>query len=586
MPTLFLPHRELRVAAAYFVLAVLAIVTTCFDHGLAFIWLANAFLIAILMRHPRRRWMRFIGWGALASALATGLTGAGWALAPFLAAANMAEVLVAAFLLRRGRSALICLGSMRWTLTLLSAAGIAGPVAMALVAMLPLWWLAGQQPADTLVRVIVGHGLSNMTIIPIATLYLTGGTGLWRNPGQGWTLKRDVPSFALFVAITTMVFLQEQVPLLFLPILPLTAITFNGGSRRIAVALMLLGGIGGTFTLFGSGPIQSFEATRGEAMQFFQFYLLSTVLTVVPIAAQLRSRNLLARRVRDSEARYRMLADHSSDLIAHTDLAGRALFVSPSVERIAGYDAESVTGRDIFDFIDPAHRSRVTDAHRRAITMNGEAQRIEYRGQIRSGEWRWFESLCRGVIGDRGRVTGIVSIVRDISDRKQREDELEVAALTNSLTGLPNRRAFRNAATLVMADQRLEESTIALFDIDHFKRVNDRFGHDLGDEVLKTFAALAQKLVRQRDVLARIGGEEFAIIFAGLAPAQATLVCERIRSVISETPFIAASGRVEITVSGGIAPLGRDGLDAALRRADKALYDAKSGGRDRLSLAA
>ena len=325
------PIREAGVSLAYLGLALLAIATARFDQGLAFVWIANSFLIAVLMRHPRRAWLRLVAWCFPASLLATGTLGAGWALSPFLAAANMAEALVAAFLLRQAGSALMRLGSARWIVALFRAAGLGGPFAMASVAMLPMWFLAGQQPAETLFRVVLGHGLSNMTFIPIFTLFLTGGSGLWRNRGPHWVMARDLPLFALFVGVTGLVFGQNSLPLLFLPILPLTGIIFSGGSRRSAVALMLLALIGGTSTLLGTGPLGLVGAGRGTEMQFLLFYLLATVFTVVPIVAQLRSRQLLALRVRDSEARYRMLADHSSDIITHTDLYGRALFVSPSM---------------------------------------------------------------------------------------------------------------------------------------------------------------------------------------------------------------------------------------------------------------
>lgn len=581
-----IPYRDAGVAIAYFGLAALAIATTRFDGGLAFIWLANAFLIAVLLRHRRRHWLRLVAWCVPASALATGLFGAGWGLAPFLAIANAAETLVAAWLLRRAHSSLMPLGSTRWTLTLLRAAGICGPLAMAAAAILPMWLLGGEQPAETLVRVVIGHGLSNMTFVPIFTLFLTGRPGQWRDRGPRWNSNSDVRMFALLVGVTGLVFVEPSLPLLFLPILPLTAIVFGGGSRRAAVALMFLAAIGGLCTSLGLGPMQIAGAARGAEMQFLIFYLLATTLTVVPIAAQLRSRRLLAQRVRDSEARYRMLADHSSDIITHTDLEGRALFVSSSMERIGGYEPRALLGRNIIEFIHPADHARVVQAYGQAIAGRGETVRMEYRGRVRSGEWRWFESLCRGVVGADGRVDGLVSIVRDISERKRREVELATAALTDPLTSLLNRRAFCEAAADLRLRQQLAPATVAIIDIDHFKRVNDCFGHAAGDEVLRAFAGVAQRLLRRRDVLARVGGEEFAILFPGLDPVAAARVCERIRAAVARTPFATAAGRIDITISGGVAPLGEDGLDAALRRADSALYEAKGRGRDRLSLAA
>ncbi|MEO7564440.1 MAG: GGDEF domain-containing protein, partial [Sphingomicrobium sp.] len=200
--------------------------------------------------------------------------------------------------------------------------------------------------------------------------------------------------------------------------------------------------------------------------------------------------------------------------------------------------------------------------------------------------WRWFESWCRGVVGKDGQVETLVNIVRDISERKQRDEQLAIAALTDPLTGLPNRRAFRNAAAEENIEQRSGVTALALIDIDYFKAVNDRYGHDAGDHVLTGFAVVAQRMLRRDDIIARVGGEEFAIIFPGLDLQNAAKACDRIRAAVANTAFPTAAGSVRITLSGGVALLGSDGLDGALRRADRALYEAKAKGRDRLSLAA
>ena len=116
--------------------------------------------------------------------------------------------------------------------------------------------------------------------------------------------------------------------------------------------------------------------------------------------------------------------------------------------------------------------------------------------------------------------------------------------------------------------------------------VNDEHGHDIGDWVLQRFAVIAQKSLRGGDLLARVGGEEFAIFFPGLDRDGAARVCERIRASIAAAQFPATAGPLRITVSGGVASLGSDGMEAALKRADTALYAAKSAGRDRMALAA
>ena len=125
-----------------------------------------------------------------------------------------------------------------------------------------------------------------------------------------------------------------------------------------------------------------------------------------------------------------------------------------------------------------------------------------------------------------------------------------------------------------------------MFDIDHFKAVNDRHGHDGGDDVLRAFAAIARRMVRDRDTVARIGGEEFAIFFPDTTVEQAMAVCDRLRREIGQSYLRAGRSLVRVTVSGGVTILGPEGIDHALRAADRALYHAKRNGRDQFGQAA
>jgi len=189
------------------------------------------------------------------------------------------------------------------------------------------------------------------------------------------------------------------------------------------------------------------------------------------------------------------------------------------------------------------------------------------------------------MVADNGEPDGILSVVRDITLQVQAEERLATAAMTDALTGLPNRRAFRAAAEdLMRAPAASRTDCIAIFDIDHFKKVNDRYGHEAGDEVLIHFARIARDMVRPGDLIARLGGEEFGAILPSTTLFDAMEVCERLRSEIG-TRFVTPEA-IRVTISGGVAMLTEEGLDAALRRADAALYEAKNGGRDQLMLAA
>ncbi len=180
----------------------------------------------------------------------------------------------------------------------------------------------------------------------------------------------------------------------------------------------------------------------------------------------------------------------------------------------------------------------------------------------------------------------IVSTI-DITERKRVNDELVQLATTDFLTGLPNRRQFM----LRLDDEqaRLQRdvggrAAVLMLDIDHFKEINDAHGHDCGDAVLRHLAGLMRDSQRKIDMLGRVGGEEFAILLPGADMEAARAFAERLRQRIADTPLAHKGGAIAITVSIGIAALAqaeRDG-DAALVRADQALYCAKRGGRNRV----
>ena len=162
-------------------------------------------------------------------------------------------------------------------------------------------------------------------------------------------------------------------------------------------------------------------------------------------------------------------------------------------------------------------------------------------------------------------------------------DELRREAQTDPLTGLPNRRAFY--ASLAVHAASDEPTCVAMIDIDHFKRVNDRLGHAAGDAVLRRFAELARSSFRAIDVVGRIGGEEFAVILRDVSVEQACRICQRLTDRFAGTQIETPFGPVCVTISTGIAVIGRDG-DAAMAAADQALYEAKRAGRARLASAA
>jgi diguanylate cyclase (GGDEF)-like protein len=183
------------------------------------------------------------------------------------------------------------------------------------------------------------------------------------------------------------------------------------------------------------------------------------------------------------------------------------------------------------------------------------------------------------------------ALAADITERKRLEAELRELATTDMLTGLPNRRQFLTCFAAEHARlQRFEDqhAAVLMLDLDFFKHVNDTHGHAAGDAVLRHFADLIRREIRQVDTGSRVGGEEFAIILPGAPRAAALDFADRLRKRVTESPVVHGAETIHVTVSIGIAAMDakEDDPDAALLRADAALYRAKERGRNRVEIIA
>lgn len=193
---------------------------------------------------------------------------------------------------------------------------------------------------------------------------------------------------------------------------------------------------------------------------------------------------------------------------------------------------------------------------------------------------RLAQSFNRMVLSLRETMASRDELTAEIEKRREIEEELKVLSTVDELTQLYNRRAFNDflAQMIVQAQRYNEPLSIAMLDFDHFKKINDRLGHTVGDSVLKQLSEIIQANICASDVLARWGGEEFILLMPKITLADAARVMDRLRLIVADEEFVGGS---TVTISVGVTELRPgDGFDDLLKRVDEAQYRAKASGRN------
>ena len=208
---------------------------------------------------------------------------------------------------------------------------------------------------------------------------------------------------------------------------------------------------------------------------------------------------------------------------------------------------------------------------------DGEAREMRLPATDGAPRWALVSAIALRFSGTASRLVSLV----DVSEMKRSQDELRVASLTDGLTGLYNRRYLfqRLTSEIDLVNRYGHPLSIVLFDLDHFKTVNDTYGHGAGDEVLIQVAAALGDCIRDVDVAGRYGGEEFLLILPHSDASDAMDVAERIRVKLKEKAW--PQPRLQVTISGGIRQYSGESLDEFVEAADRKLYEAKEAGRDR-----
>ncbi len=305
------------------------------------------------------------------------------------------------------------------------------------------------------------------------------------------------------------------------------------------------------------------------------------------------------RQLKQNEAWFNAILTGITDYaLVSLDARGRVAEWNASIGRVTGFSAEAVLGQpfSIFYPADAVTPDRLQDRLREADD-NGwsmddgwrvRADGSRFWGSAMLAPLRFREEPAGGAVERRADEPAYCLVVRDISDKREASEQHRLASACDHLTGLANRRSFFEAAEIELERARRSPRplSLVLLDVDHFKTVNDTYGHPAGDAVLRNLGEVLTASFRQMDVVARVGGEEFAVLLPSTDLAGATAVANRLREAVEAQTVQVDGATIRYTLSGGVASLGEDmpGLDTLMKKADRALYTAKAAGRNRIAM--
>ena len=299
------------------------------------------------------------------------------------------------------------------------------------------------------------------------------------------------------------------------------------------------------------------------------------------IGLQLTELKASRKQLEISEQRYRLAMDASNDAIWEVDLATDELsFSAQWLNRFGLPTNENFPRKLWLSRIHPDDRFRVEADFCRHLEKKATQYDLEYRARSENGDYVWLHARGKVLCGDTGQPARVIGALTDISDRKQRDEQIYRMAYYDQLTSLPNRRRLEqllNEKDLL----RTSEGALLFIDLDNFKLINDSAGHACGDELISCAAEQLRNAVGQSHILARVGGDEFIVILAGISQrAFIDTYAQRLINLF-QTPFICRGQHFYLSASIGIALFPQDGntLEDLLRKADNALHRAKDDGR-------
>lgn len=579
--TLGAPSERMTIAPAlagaflYFAFATITILLTSDGRSHATVWLADAAVLAVLLSRPKSEWPLALLFGWAANLAANALT-RDWAPGIVLyGGINMGQVLLAGWIMRRKSEDIDILADTPTTLSFLFWAGFIAPAAGAIIGSAVSVLNYGENFLPSFARWYAGNALGFVILTPFLKSWFDGGYVKAIKARLPRQRLEDTALILFHGAVSALTFIQSGLPLLFAPLCSLLVLAIRSGRLATQAGVVMVGVLGALAAVYHVGPVALIHRDPAFEAIFFQSYLATMLAAALPVAALVASRTEALADAARREELLAMILENSPDAILSFDTHGRCQWVEGATNELFGLSTDRCRDAQIDQLsvlVSPVLFTLSDDA----IATPTAPHLADFHPACLPT--RTLEAAVKAVLSD-DRVVGTVAMIRDVTSQRAREREIARLAVTDPLTRIANRAGFDEA----IAGRRMAgaPACIAIFDIDDFKSINDRWGHQAGDRILKDVAAVALGVAGDGHFIARLGGDEFVVLLE-CDLAAGWQIIERVREEVSA---LSAVPGAKVTISAGIAELGDDPV-AAVEIADRRLYLAKQTGRNRTVAAA
>ena len=272
------------------------------------------------------------------------------------------------------------------------------------------------------------------------------------------------------------------------------------------------------------------------------------------------------------------------DLVSVQDKGAKVVKVNKAYVDVLRIKPEEIIGKRCYELFPGAKNSRLICPHKKVLRTKKSAVTRFFEPQLGI----YFEASTSPILNQKSEVIGTVCVVKDITERQKKEEQLYYMATHDGPTGLPNRSLFNDHLLLALhrAHRNHQKLAIMLIDMDRFKDVNDTLGHKVGDKLLRAIADRFKSCLRKSDIIARMGGDEFLLFLSPINQTEDAYTAAQKILTASQKPFVVDGREITITPSIGIAiyPTNGKDIDSLVKNADIAMYNAKEKGRNRYQL--